>query len=78
MGKKSVKSVLVGCSDKKDDYKMYIKEQDKVLLSKDVIFHEEKLSVLTITYSLEDNCVQVVDNKQILRKAGIGKCWSNW
>ncbi|GFR21424.1 integrase catalytic domain-containing protein [Trichonephila clavata] len=42
--KKSVKGVFVEYSGEKDDYIIWIKDQNKVILSRDEIFQNEKLS----------------------------------
>ncbi|GFQ67392.1 hypothetical protein TNCT_486521 [Trichonephila clavata] len=44
MDKKSVKGVFVGYSGEKDGYRIWIKDQNKVILSRDAIFQNEKLS----------------------------------
>ncbi|GFU27984.1 retrovirus-related Pol polyprotein from transposon TNT 1-94 [Nephila pilipes] len=40
--KKSIKGVFVGCSGETDGYRIWIKDQNKVILSRDVIFQNEK------------------------------------
>ncbi|GFY68046.1 retrovirus-related Pol polyprotein from transposon TNT 1-94 [Trichonephila inaurata madagascariensis] len=42
--KNSVKGVFVGYSGEKDGYRLWIKDQNKVILSQDVIFQNEKSS----------------------------------
>ncbi|GFY43191.1 retrovirus-related Pol polyprotein from transposon TNT 1-94 [Trichonephila inaurata madagascariensis] len=42
--KKSIKGVFVGYSSEKDGYRIWIKDQNKVILSQDVIFQNEKSS----------------------------------
>ncbi|GFY70181.1 retrovirus-related Pol polyprotein from transposon TNT 1-94 [Trichonephila inaurata madagascariensis] len=42
--KKSVKGVFVGYSGEKDGYRIWIKDQNKVILNRDVIFQNEKFS----------------------------------
>ncbi|GFV21071.1 retrovirus-related Pol polyprotein from transposon TNT 1-94 [Trichonephila clavipes] len=52
--KRSVKGVFVGYSGEKDGYRIWIKDQNKVILSRDVIFQNEK-----------SNCVRDVSSTDI-------------
>ncbi|GFX70936.1 retrovirus-related Pol polyprotein from transposon TNT 1-94 [Trichonephila clavipes] len=50
--KKSVNGVFVGYSGEKHGYRIWIKDQNKVILSRDVIFQNEKSSCVPLMYLL--------------------------
>ncbi|GFY51385.1 retrovirus-related Pol polyprotein from transposon TNT 1-94 [Trichonephila inaurata madagascariensis] len=51
--KKSVKGVFVGYSGEKDGYRIRIKDQNKVILSRDVIFQKEKSSCVLLIFKTQ-------------------------
>jgi hypothetical protein len=63
--RKSIRGILVGYSGEKDGYRVYSKEQNKILLSRDVIFKNERTIFVNSAQSSEDNCEQ---NMEVISK----------
>ncbi|GFS60863.1 retrovirus-related Pol polyprotein from transposon TNT 1-94 [Trichonephila inaurata madagascariensis] len=60
--KKSVKGVFVGYSGEKDGYRIWIRDQNKVTLSRDAIFQNEKSSCVPVVSStdIQDSDMEIV------------------
>ncbi|GFQ93012.1 retrovirus-related Pol polyprotein from transposon TNT 1-94, partial [Trichonephila clavata] len=75
--KKSVKGVFVGYSGEKDGYRIWIKDQNKVILSRDVKFQNKKLSCVPDVSStdIQNSDMEIVKKrfkhqKQMWKKNG--------
>ncbi|GFY09868.1 retrovirus-related Pol polyprotein from transposon TNT 1-94 [Trichonephila clavipes] len=72
--KTSVKGVFVGYSGEKDGYRIWIKDQNKVILSRDVIFQNEKSScVPDVSSDIQNSDMEIVKKPLQTPDPGVGK-----
>ncbi|GFX97551.1 retrovirus-related Pol polyprotein from transposon TNT 1-94 [Trichonephila clavipes] len=72
--KKSVKGVFVGYSGEKDGYRIWIKDQNKVILSRDVVFQNEKSScVPDVSSDIQNSDMEIVKKPLQTPDPGVGK-----
>ncbi|GFU00343.1 uncharacterized protein TNCV_4258831 [Trichonephila clavipes] len=72
--KKSVKGIFVGYSGERDGYRIWIKDQNKVILSRDVIFQNEKSScVPDVSSDIQNSDMEIVKKPLQIPDPGVGK-----